>query len=318
MALKKLTALVQGNTVELTLNSSTGYYEATCTAGTDSSFNQSGGYFPVGMTAEDTAGNKSTIDSSHSTLGGNIRLFVYEQNKPTITITSPTAGAYVTDTTKPEITFKIVDNSTQASGYSGINKSSVVLKVNGTAVANSKITFTETTGGFIGKYTPETDLADGEVTITVDCKDNDGNAATTATITFRVDNLAPSLDVTAPADGLETNQSSVTVTGTTNDVNKPVTVTIKLNGVDCGAVTVNSDGSFSKVINLTQQGSNTIVVTATDASGKSTSQTKTVKYSTTAPVFTDVEIIYNGKKVDSTNKVPAGAVYTIRCKVTTS
>lgn len=318
MALKKLTATVQSQSVELTLNSSSGYYEATCTAGSDSSFNQSGGYFPVSVKAEDTAGNSTTVDSTHSTLGSSIRLFVYEQNKPTITITSPTNGAYVTDTTKPEISFKIVDNTVQTSGYSGINKSSVVLKVGGTAVDNSKITFTGTTGGYIGKYTPTSDLADGSVTITVDGKDNDGNAAATATVTFKLDNLAPSLTLTSPVDGTETNKAAVTIAGTTDDANKPVTITIKLNGTDCGSVTVNGDGSFSKSIDLSKQGTNTIVVTATDASGKSTSITRTIKYSTTAPVFNSVEIIYNGKVVDSTNKVPAGAVYTIRCKVTTS
>lgn len=318
MALKKLTALIQGKEVELTYNSTTGYYEATATAGNDSSFNESGGYFPVSMTATDTAGNSASVDSTHSTLGSNIRLFVYEQNKPTITITSPTAGAYITDTTKPEITFKIVDNTVQTSGYSGINKSSVVLTVGGTTVDSSKITFTETTGGYIGKYTPTTDLADGDVTITVTGKDNDGNAAVAASVTFKVDNLAPSLTVTAPVDGLETNQSAITVSGTTNDTSKPITVTITLNGTDCGTVTVGSDGAFSKTVNLTKQGSNTIVIKATDASGKSTSITRTVKYSTTAPVFSEVGIIYNGTQVSSANKIPAGAVYTIRCKVTTS
>lgn len=318
MALKKLTTLIQGKEVELTLNSSTGYYEATATAGNDSSFNQSGGYFPVKVTAVDTAGNSASVDSTHSTLGSKIRLFVYEQNKPTISITSPTNNAYITDTTKPEIAFKIVDNSVQTSGYSGINKSSVVLKVGGVAVANNKITFTETTGGFIGKYTPETNLADGEITVTVDGKDNDGNSAATATAKFKIDNLAPSLTLTSPTDGTETNKSAITVSGTTSDTSKPITVKITLNDVDCGTVTVSSDGAFSKSIDLSKQGDNVIKVTATDASGKSTTITRTVKYSTTAPVFTAVEIVYNGKTVDSANKVPAGAVYTIRCKVTTS
>ncbi len=318
MAVKKITALVQGQTVELTYNEATGYYEAVCTAGTDSSFPEDGGYFPVEYTAEDTAGNSASVDSTHSTFGSNLRLFTYEQNKPVITILSPTANAYVTDTTKPEIRFSIVDNKVQTSGYSGINKDSVVLKVGGVAVDNSLISFTETEGGYIGTYTPATDLADGEITITVDGKDNDGNSADTATVTFKIDNLAPSLTLTSPADGLETNKSVITVSGTTNDTSKPVTVTIKLNGADQGEVTVNEDGSFSKDIDLSSQGENVIEVSATDASGKSTTITRTVIFSTTAPVFTEVGIIYEGAQVSADNKVPAGGVYTIRCKVTTS
>ena len=319
MAVKKVTALVQGQTVELTYNESTGYYEAVCTAGFDSSFPEDGGYFPASMSVEDTAGNSASVDTSHSSYGNNLRLFVFEQNKPQITILSPTSGAYITNTTKPEIRFSIVDKTTeQLSGYSGINKDSVVLTVGGVVVDNSKISFTETEGGYIGTYIPETDLADGEITITVDGADNDGNNAETAIVTFKIDNLAPSLTLTSPADGLETNKSVITVSGTTNDTSKPVTVNITLNGTDVGEVTVNEDGSFSKDVDLSKQGENTIVVTAKDASGKSTSITRTVIFSTTAPVFTEVGIIYEGAQVSADNKVPAGGVYTIRCKVTTS
>ena len=316
MAVKKVTALVQGQTVELTYNESTGYYEAVCTAGSDSSFPEVGGYFPASMSVEDTAGNSASVDTSHSSYGNNLRLFVFEQQKPQITILSPTANAYVTDTTKPEIRFEILDNKVQTSGYSGINKDSVVLKINGQAV--SGVEFTNTEGGYIGIYKPSADLADGEITISVDGKDNDGNSADTASVTFKIDNLAPSLTLTSPADGLETNKSVITVSGTTNDTSKPVTVNITLNGTDVGEVTVNEDGSFSKDIDLSSQGENVIVVTAKDASGKSTTIERTVIFSTTAPVFTEVGIIYEGAQVSADNKVPAGGVYTIRCKVTTS
>ena len=201
-------------------------------------------------------------------------------------------------------------------GTVGINKDSVVLKINGQAV--SGVEFTNTEGGYIGIYKPSADLADGEITISVDGKDNDGNSADTASVTFKIDNLAPSLTLTSPADGLETNKSVITVSGTTNDTSKPVTVNIKLNGADQGEVIVNEDGSFSKDIDLSTQGENVIEVSATDASGKSTTITRTVIFSTTAPVFTEVGIIYEGAQVSADNKVPAGGLYTIRCKVTTS
>lgn len=305
MSIKTIKATVNGQTYDLTLNESTGKYEAVLTAPSGSSFNLSGGYYPVSVTATDTAGNSTTVDSTHATLGSSLKLYVKEQNKPVITILDPSEGAYVTNN-KPTIRFKIVDNAVQTSGYSGVNKSSVVLKVNGSAV--SGITWTDTDGGYIGTYTPNNALADGNCTVSVDAKDNDGNSANTVSCSFKIDTLAPSLTVDMPADGLETNQSDLTVSGTTDDTtSKPVTVTITLNGADQGNVTVGSDGSFSKNITLSQQGENTIVVTATDSAGKVTTVTRKVVYNTTAPVIKSVVI--------TPNPVNAGSTYTITVEV---
>jgi len=307
MAVKSITATINGQAVTLTLNSSTGKYEAQVNAPAGSSFNLSGGYYPVSVRAEDTAGNVTNADSSHSTLGESLRLFVKEKVKPIITILAPSAGAYVTSGT-PEIKFKVTDNTVQTSGYSGIKKASCVLKIGSAAVDVSKITWEETEGGFIGTYTPEETLADGNQTITVDIQDNDENAADTASCTFKVDTVAPSLVVTAPAEGLETNQSKLTIIGVTDDVtSKPVSVSVKLNGTDCGAVEVGSDGSFNKEITLDQQGENVIVVTATDKAGKTTTVTRTVTYNTTAPVIKSVVI--------TPNPVDAGTLYKIVVEV---
>lgn len=307
MAIKTVTATVNGQSVTLTLNEGTGKYEAQLTAPAASSFNLSGGYYPVSIKAVDTAGNETTADSTHSTLGESLRLFVKEQVKPTIEILAPSAGAYVTTGT-PEIRFKVLDNSVQTSGYSGINKDSCTLKIGSSAVAASEIAWETVEGGFIGSYTPVSALPDGEQSITVDIKDNDGNSAETASCTFKIDTVAPSLTVTAPTDGFETNQSELTVTGTTDDTtSKPVTVNVKLNGTDCGEVTIGSDGSFSKVITLDQQGENTIVITATDQAGKVTSVTRTVTYNTTAPVIRSVVI--------TPNPVNAGNLYTISVEI---
>ena len=307
MAIKSITATINGQTVTLTLNSSTGKYEAQVNAPAGSSFNLSGGYYPVLLRAEDTAGNVTNADSSHSTLGESLRLFVKEKVKPIITILAPSAGAYVTSGT-PEIKFKVTDNTVQTSGYSGVKKDSCVLKIGSAAVDVSKITWEETEGGFIGTYTPEEALADGDQTITVDIQDNDGNSADTASCTFKIDTVAPSLVVTAPAEGLETNKSELTVVGSTDDVtSKPVSISVKLNGKDCGEVTVDSDGSFSKVITLDQQGENVIVVTATDKAGKTTTVTRTVTYNTTAPVIKSVVI--------TPNPANAGSLYTISVEV---
>lgn len=306
MAIKTVYATVNGQTITLTLNNSTGKYEAQLTAPAGSSFNLSGGYYPVSVKVTDTAGNETSADSTHSTLGSSLRLYVKEQVKPIITIMSPSTGAYVTTGT-PEIKFKVTDNTVQTTGYSGVKKDSCVIKI-GSKSITSGITWTETEGGFIGTYTPTEALADGNQTIGIDIKDNDGNSADTASCTFKVDTVAPSLTVTAPTEGFETNQSELTVVGTTDDVtSKPVAIAIKLNGTDCGAVEVGSDGSFSKKINLTVQGENIIFVAATDKAGKVTTVTRRIIFNTTAPVIKSVQI--------TPNPVFAGNVYTVTVEI---
>lgn len=307
MAIKTLTATINGQTVTLTLNSETGKYEAQLNAPAGSSYNLSGGYYPVSLRAEDTAGNVTTADSEHSTLGESLRLYVKEKVKPIITIISPSSGAYVT-TDSPEIKFKVTDNTVQTTGFSGINKDSLALKLGSVLVSNSEITWEETDGGFIGTHVPMVGFDDGDLTITINIKDNDGNSADTATSTFTIDTVAPSLVVTAPTSGLETNQSELNVVGSTDDVtSKPVSISVKLNGTDCGEVTIDSDGSFSKTITLDQQGENVIIITATDKAGKTTSVTRTVTYNTTAPVIKSVVI--------TPNPADAGTLYKIVVEV---
>lgn len=60
MAIKTVQAIINGVVTTLTLNSSTGKYEATITAPTKSSYNQSGGYYNVTVKATDTAGNSTS------------------------------------------------------------------------------------------------------------------------------------------------------------------------------------------------------------------------------------------------------------------
>ena len=138
--------------------------------------------------------------------------------------------------------------------------------------------------------------------------DNDGNAATQKTVTFKVDTIPPTLSVTAPADDSVTNNSSCTVSGTTNDTtSSPVTVTVKLNNGAAEEVEVAENGSFTKQLTLAA-GANTITVVATDAAGKSTTVTRTVTLDTGAPVIHSVSI--------TPNPVDAGQTYVISVEVT--
>lgn len=299
-------AIVNGQEYTLTLNESTGKYEATLTAPNASSFPLTDGYYPVSVTATDEAGNSTTVTDKHATLGSKLKLFVKEKIKPVITIISPTDGAAIT-TSNPQIKFKVLDNTLQSSGFSGVDASSISLTIGGNAVSNSSITKTAITGGYECTYTPETALPDGNCTVTVNASDNDGNAADTVSTTFKIDTIAPTLNVTAPADGIMTNQSEITVSGTTSDAtSSPVTVSITVGGVDQGTVNVGSDGAFSKAITLAN-GVNEIVITATDSSGKTSTITRTVTLKTSAPVVKSVNII--------PNPVDCGKTYTISVDV---
>lgn len=275
MAIKTVKATINGQTYDLTLNSASGKWEATITAPGKTSYNLAGGYYNVSVEATNEAGTKGSADAS--TVDG-LKLVVKETVAPVITIVSPTAGAYVANSKQP-----VVFNITDETGGSGVDISTLVVKQDGTAVAAANITHTAITNGYSVTYTPSAALSDGSHTVTINCKDHDGNAAEEKSTTYTVDTVPPTLNVTSPADGLITAAPSVTVAGTTNDAtSSPVVITISLNGTDQGTVPVGTGGTFSKVVTL-KEGSNTIIVKAKDAAGKESSVTRTVTLDTSVP-----------------------------------
>lgn len=295
MAIASVRAQINGTWHTLTYDSASGTWKATITAPGATSFHQSGGYYNVTVEAANEAGTTATADGA--TLSG-LRLVVKERVAPVITILSPTSGAVVTNNKQPVI-FTITDEN----GGSGVDRSSIVVLLDGNAVASSTLAITAITNGFSVTYTPASALGDGEHTVAINASDNDGNAATAKSTTFKIDTVPPTLNITAPAEGLITASPSLTVRGTTNDAtSSPVTISIKLNGTDQGAVTVGSDGSFSKAITLAE-GSNTVVITATDSAGKTSSVTRTVTLDSSVPKVVSAAI--------TPNPVDAGATMII-------
>lgn len=285
MAIKIVKATINGQTYDLTLNSASGKWEATITAPGKTSYNLAGGYYNVSVEATNEAGTKGSADAS--TVDG-LKLVVKETVAPVITIVSPTAGAYVANSKQP-----VVFNITDETSGSGVDISTLVVKQDGTAVAAANITHTAIANGYSVTYTPSAALSDGSHTVTINCKDHDGNAATEKSTTYTVDTVPPTLNVTSPADGLITATSSVTVAGTTNDAtSSPVVITISLNGTDQGTVPVGTGGTFSKVVTL-KEGSNTIIVKARDSAGKESSVTRTVTLDTSVPKITAATITPN-------------------------
>lgn len=301
MSVQSVKAVVNGQTVNLQYNSGTQAWEATTTAPSLSSYNQPNHYYGVTITATDDSGNESTVSATSGDFQEDLQLVVKEKVAPVISITSPSSGAHITNN-KPTIQFSITDAD------SGVDPDTISIKIDNGSAITSGITKTPSGKNYTCSYVPTTALSDGSHTIYINAKDYDGNAATQKSVAFTVDTVAPTLNVTSPTEGLKTNQSSLTVSGTTNDAtSSPVTVTIKLNSGSAESVTVQSNGSFSKQITLAN-GENTIVITATDSAGKSTSVTRHVTLDTGAPVFQSIELI--------PNPVDAGQTYIIRVKVT--
>lgn len=287
-----------------------GYYSVSLTAPTQSSGSnnngsgpgigseaQGTGYYPIIITAVDDSGNTTTIDVTDSEFGNALKLKVLETTKPTAAISFPTAGAFITNA-KPTIKFTLTDSG------SGINPAAVFIKVDdGSAVAVTP-TISGTTATC--EYIPSTALSEGDHTITVYGSDYDGNQSDSVSVTFRIDTVAPTLNITAPVDGLKTNQASVTVTGTTNDTtSSPVTIQITAAGKTYNPTV--TGGAFSQVVTL-NSGSNTITIVATDAAGMTTTVTRTVILNTSAPVFMEVET--------TPNPVNVGASLSIRVRIT--
>lgn len=284
MAIKQVRAQVNGQWYVLTLQAN-GKYEASITAPGATSFNQPGGYYNVTVEATNTAGTAGTADAG--TVEG-LKLYVKEKVPPVISILSPSSGAYVTNNKQP-VVFTITDEA----GGSGVKLDSVAVKLDGVAVSAGEVTHSAISNGYSFTYTPAQALGDGNHTVTVDATDNDGNAAAQKSTTFKVDTIPPTLNVTSPTEGMITSTQSLTVSGTTNDAtSSPVTVKISLNGADQGAVTVGGDGAFNKAVTL-KEGANVIVVTATDAAGKSSSVTRNVTLDTSVPQIVSATITPN-------------------------
>lgn len=285
MAVTQVRVQINGSWYVLSPTETPGQYSAQVTAPGTTSYNEPGGYYNVKAEATNDAGTVGQADAG--TVEG-LKFYVRETVAPTITVVSPTTGATVTNNKQP-VVFNITD---QASG-SGVKLSSVVVKLDGTPVSSGEVTHSAISNGYSFTYTPASPLDNSDHTVEINAEDNDGNAATAKSTTFKVDTVPPSLNITSPSEGLITNTSALTVSGTTNDAtSSPVTVKISLNGADQGAVTVESSGAFSKTITL-REGANVIVVTATDSAGLESSVTRNVTLDTTVPQIISATIVPN-------------------------
>lgn len=210
---------------------------------------------------------------------------------PVIVITSPTASSNITDAT-PEIKATYTDGT----GPSGINITSVVMTVDGSAVTANVTTTSSVT------YWPTANLTEGSHPVTVDVSDLAGNAATQKSWSFTVDTVDPVItsQVATPSVVTPAVSANITFTATVADATSGVaTVTIDVSSIDTATALPmlnDGDGIYSANITTTIATEDTykLLVTATDEAGNSDSAniTLVVALDTKAPAITSPAITY--------------------------
>lgn len=197
----------------------------------------------VSVIARDAATNQTTI----------ARRVYRDVTPPVLTLTAPANG--------------LITNA------DSVDVSGVATDAFGVAVTVNGVFVTVAPNGGFGT---RVGLLPGPNLITVIATDGATNA-TSATRTVTQDKLAPTITITAPANGTTTNDASVAVTGTIVD---STAVTATINGQ---ALTLGGNGAFSTTVNLVA-GSNTITIAATDAANNSATATRTVTRGQPVPI----------------------------------
>lgn len=239
-----------------------------------SSYTQPGHRYTIPVTV--TSEEENVLPASTDVL-----LVVRELEPPVITPLYPAPNESILTAT-PTISWKIVDND------SGVVD--VVAKLNGALVPADSIQVQ----GNLYSYSPSR-LAAGLSTLEYKATDGDGNTATKQ-FTFTVDTPAPRISLTEPSTSFViTNSTVLIIKGTVNvvpGIYPPFSVTVTVDGVDQGPVSVNADSTFEKRVRI-KNGDNVVDIVATDAIGAASHVVVNVKCDQIAPVFISVDMTIN-------------------------
>jgi len=199
----------------------------------------------------DLAGNDSEIKTEN---------YVVDATPPTVAISTLSDGTY----TNNEI-LNIAGIATDDSGIKEITVNEAVVQVNAD-----------------GSFSHALLLKNGVNTITIAATDSAGNLASD-TRTVTLDQAAPVLAVTTPADNSKTGKVLLEVSGT---VDKTSTVTVKRKDIVQSALM--NGGTFTATVTL-EPGYNTIEITAVDLAGNLSALKRTVLYDDQKPSLAIIE-----------------------------
>ncbi|WP_275288535.1 Ig-like domain-containing protein, partial [Halomonas elongata] len=163
------------------------------------------------------------------------------------------------------------------------------------AEATAEATFTDSNGDSVtvnvtanGSVTADlSTLADGEITSELAITDDAGNTATVTGDSVTLDTTAPTVTV----DPLDTNDTTPALSGTVDDADATVTVTV--DGTDYDAIN-NGDGTWTladDVVAELADGDYTVTATATDLAGNAAIATGALVVDTTADNDGDGETV---------------------------
>ncbi len=186
---------------------------------------------------------------------------IVDTQPPSIAITSPAQGGYVNDA-DVMVSWSGADSGTGISYYVTSIEDMASFNTTGTSCIFSN-------------------LADGTYTVMVSAYDQLGNYRD-VTVTFTVDTLAPTLVIISPVEGRSFNETSLTVSWTTSDVN-PGTAHVRFDG---GAWEAAYDQHYIRTA-LTE-GHHNVDIKVTDAAGNARMASVNFTVDTIAPTVSFV------------------------------
>jgi hypothetical protein len=251
-------------TCGLTNTSGTVVATATCTGGTKTFTNLANGNYTLTVTARDLAGNVGQATR-------NFNIAVVDNVAPTVTINTPTANQTLASSSVTA-TWTLADTAQAGVTPTGVNDSQTTCSLAGPTPT--------TTGACTGGSKTFSGLANGNYTLTVTARDVAGNTSVAATRPFTVnvaaiiDNVAPTISITAPTVNQAFTVGNVTAAwGITDTAQSGVTASgVNASSIKCSlagptAVAEATCSATGNTFNGLSNGSYTLTVKAADNAG---------------------------------------------------
>jgi len=197
--------------------------------------------------ARDAAGNATTATVITVTVFN-------DTTPPAVNLTAPANGATVSGTT-----------TVSATASDNVGVAGVQFKLDGANLGAEDVT-----APYSVSWNTKT-ASNASHTLTAVARDAAGNATTAATVTVTVfnDTTAPTVSLTAPANG-ETVSGTTTITATASDDVGVAGVQFKLDGANFGAEVTTAPYSIPWDTKATSNASHTLAAVARDAAGNAT------------------------------------------------
>jgi len=201
---------------------------------------------------------------------GTSTVHVWYQDKLGNADTAPYSASITLDTTAPVLTISTLSDGSWTNNEL-LNVAGEV--TDDTGIQQLTVNEAVVTVNPDGSFSYPINLQEGPNTITVIATDLAGNQSTD-TRTINLDQYAPIIAITSPADNVKTKQSPIDVTGTVDDQS---TVTVKVN--DANPLPAQVNGNDFSLLQITLvYGMNTIEVTATDLARNTSTAKRTVTF----------------------------------------